>query len=394
MRKSLLSYLPAVLATLLLVNSGCKRTTAIDNNNVIMTPYSLFIGDTAGALFNTNDGRNIKSVLFRADGKPSRAITTAGPNIIWAKDNLYYSSNNGVNFNLTLDTLTRIPRTNCYGQQIDLNQSMLYTVSSWGDRVYAMCSSPAGNNWLGLAFSDGMGTPSSWSYEGSYDTVKVGILPVRMKSLTMLANGVLCGLAYSIPYTTDTIHHRNFVKCGKDESLTVANRWSELTANPTALPYIYLGNTGGTPLPPYGTFTATGNFSLGHINNRLIAIDASCNYGAWYSDDSGSNWRQFSSMPTGVPLLCINTPFEEVCLIGTAGNGVYMYDVSTASWRLSNTGLASNVTVRSIVGKRNVYKNGTERRYIYLATDKGIYESSNGGFNWVLTVPGNFVSVY
>lgn len=374
--------------------TGCKRTTGIDNGNVLQTPFSLYYSDTAGAVFNTNDGRNSNGVVFPPDGKSCRALTVSGYNILIAKNNLYYSNNNGKNFNVSYDTLSFFPYTNCEGMHLDMNQSMLLNIPSWGNRVYTMSNSPnSGSNWLGVAFSDQNGAFRSWNLDGGYDTTGTGILPVRMKSLTVLANGVLCGLAYSVPSASDTVHHRNFIREGKDDAV-YTNKWREVTANPDGIAYIYMKNLAGTPLPPYGsTYTDTGSFTLGHLNNRLIAIDGSCHYGAWYSDDTGKNWQPYPGIPTGISLLCIESPWEEVCLVGTARHGLYMLNVHTGMWEQSNSGLGTNVTVRNIVGKENIYKNGTVRKFIYLATDQGIYESSDNGRNWTKTIPGNFVGV-
>jgi hypothetical protein len=273
---------------------------------------------------------------------------------------------------------------------------MVKVVPKWDNRVYSISSSEdAAKNWLGVIYSDNSGNPGSWALDGSYDTLGVGKLPVRMKSFTQLANGTLCGLAYSGPTDDDLVHSRNFVRTGKDDGV-YANRWYEVTANPDDIPYIYHGNPTGTPLPPYGTvLTDTGYFFLGHMNNRLIAIDAQCHYRAFYSDDLGKNWKDYSNgLPQNTPLLCIETPFEEVCLVGTAGKGLYILNVHTGAWETNNKGLATNTTVRSIAAKKNIYKNGTERKFIYLATNNGIYESADGGHNWTLTIPGNYVAVY
>lgn len=377
----------------LMVYSACTRTNGIDNNNVIRTPFSLYFSDTAGALFSSNDGRSYSKLAFPPDGKSCRAIATSGPNILWAKNNLYYSDNNGKNFNWTYDTLAQFANRNCDGRLVTLNQTMLMSFPKWDNRVYSMSASPdASRNWLGLMYSDQFGNPRTWILDVYFDTMGVGQVPVRMKSLTMLANGTLCGLAYSAPVPNDTVHHRNFVRKGKDDAV-YENRWKEVTANPDGISYIYGGNSSGTPLPPYGSMTDIGFFHLGHLNNRLIAIDATCNYGAWYSDDEGANWQKYSGIPDNTSLLCIDAPFEEVCLIGTSGKGLYILNTHTGMWEPNNKGLASNLTVRDIAAKSNIYKNGTVRKFIYIATDKGIYESADGGRNWTLAFPGNYVAV-
>jgi hypothetical protein len=374
---------------------SCKKTNGIDNNNVIQTPFSLFFSDTAGAMYVTNDGRTFNNFLFPPDGKACRALSVSGNNILWAKTHMYYSNNNGRNFNLTYDTLTTFPDFDCVGRAINTNQSMLLNVSAWDNRVYTLSNANNVANWLGVLYSDNNGNPKTWALDGSYDTMGVGILPVRMTSYTFLADGTLCGLAYSGPAENDLIHNRNFVKAGKDGDIDYANRWKEVTANPDNIPYLYNGNLSGTPLPPYGAFVDTAYFYLGHFNNRLIAIDASCHYLAYYSDDKGKNWKDYSTgLPPNTSLLCIESPFEEVCLLGTAGKGLYILNIHTGAWEPNNKGLGSDLIVRNIAAKKNVYKNGNVRKFIYIATNKGIYESADGGRNWTQTIPGNFVAVY
>ncbi|GAA4462132.1 hypothetical protein GCM10023093_08100 [Nemorincola caseinilytica] len=395
MRRSSLYSFCFLTAAIVAGVYSCKKTTGIDNNNVITTPFSLYFSDMGGALYHTNDGRNYSGMGFPPDGKPCRSLVTSGGNILWAKNHLYYSNNNGRNFNLTYDSLVAFPTKLCNGDSMNLNQSMLINITAWGNRVYTVSQSQnTDKNWLGVLYSDNFGNPRTWALDGSYDTVETGRLPVRMFSYTFLANGKLCGLAYSGPADGDNFHVRNFVKEGKDETV-YANRWREKTANPDNIAYIYKGNLSGTPLPPFGaTHVDTSYFTLGHMNNRLIAIDARCNYGAWYSDDLGANWTQYSGLPDNTPLLCIESPFEEVCLVGTAGKGLYILNLHTGAWEANNNGLASGTTVRGIAGKKNVFKNGSVRKFIYLATSNGIYESSDGGHNWVQTIPGNYAAVY
>lgn len=395
MRRHLLFYILILMSFGIVASMGCRRSSGIDNGSVLQTPFSLYFSDSAGALYNTNDGRNYNGYVFAPDGKSCRAICTSYDNLIWIKKALYSSSNDGRNFNLNYDTMNTFSGVTCNGSALDLNQSMIINIPSWENTVYTVTKSPdVSRNWLGVMHSYQHGYLKTWGLDTYYDTDRVGTMPVQMKSFTMLANGYLCGLAYSGVADNDTVHHRNFVKQGKEDEI-YENRWHEVTANPDGISYIYHGNPSGTPLPPFGsTYTDSSYFYLGHLNNRLIAIDAKCNYGAWYSDDFGANWQPYSGLPLGTPLLCIESPFEEVCLVGTAGKGVYILNTHTGSFEQSNHGLATGVTVRSIVGKKNVYKNGTEKKYIYLATDKGLYESADGGQNWTKTVSGNFVAVY
>ncbi len=420
MRKSSLYYTLGLLTVLVAGIYSCKKVNGINNNTVIETPYSLYFFDTSGTLFVTNDGKTVKPVVFPPDGKPSRSLITSGDNILWAKNNLYVSNNNGQNFNLTYDSLASISifdnngtgSVAVNGLSIDFNQSMLINLPTWGNRVYTTSISKSPNNYLGLAFSDNNGDIATWNLEASYDTnaigqpPTIGILPVRMTSLTQLANGYVCGLAYEPAgvITATTLAHkiryvRNFYKTAKTGN--IGNNWREATSNPDNVTSIWQGLAGtGIPLPPtYGVGGSsltkdTSFFTLGHLNNRLIAIDQKGEYGAWYSDDFGANWKKYSGLPSNTPLLCISAPFEQVCLIGTYAQGLYILNANTGTWQQNNSGLGKNLIVRNIAFKQNIYKNGNVQQYIYLATNLGIYQSTDGGINWVLTISGNYTGVY
>ncbi len=388
MRKSSLYYAAGAIVMLVVGIYSCKKVNGIDNNMVVQTPYSLYFADTAGGIYNTNNGKDINPTVLRADGRPTRALCISADNLLYAKGDLYISSNNGENFNHSYDSLGWIGGTSCSPlDSINTNQSMILDIPAWS-RLYTLSNTPAAGstNYFGLAFNDANGIRGHWHNDGTYDTVgDMGFVFIKATSMTMTVNGILHVLAVH----TDGLHVRNLWAVNQSGWV----RWHERTGNPDAL--IGLGglDQSGHPLPPTGTQTP-GYFTLGHLNNRLIAIDHKCLYGAYYSDDTGKNWTQFTGLPANTPLMCVESPFEEIALIGTAGKGLYVYNTHTESWESNNRGLGSNLVVRSIVGKKNIYKNGTEQKYIYLATDQGIYQSTDGGLNWTKTIPGNFVSVY
>lgn len=135
-------------------------------------------------------------------------------------------------------------------------------------------------------------------------------------------------------------------------------------------------------------------FSIGHLNNRLFAIDNIGNRGIYFSDDFGVNWFTVSGIPAATPLMCIESPFEEICLVGTDGKGLYKLNPNTNVFEPCNNGLPTNCVVRNIAFKENIFKDGTKKQYVYLATNSGIYQSTDKGNSFVLTIPGNYVNVY
>jgi hypothetical protein len=50
--------------------------------------------------------------------------------------------------------------------------------------------------------------------------------------------------------------------------------------------------------------------------------------------------------------------------------------------------------VRGVVGKENIYKNGNVSKFVFVATNRGLYKSSDLGENWTKVVGGNFTAIY
>lgn len=387
MQKSFLYGIAGVLALLMTGAGSCKKVKGIDNNTVVETPYALYYSDTAGQVFYTNDGKQMTRQVFHTDGFPCRSLILSGNNILFAKNNLYFSENNGVNFNHAYDSLRFRPDTAVNKLPINLNQTMLVNVPGSPDVVYTTSNiahipgvSP---NYLGVAFNNNHGAPGNWTNDNGYDVNGVGIMPVKMVSFELMPNGTLCGLAIDL----DGVHPRNLYLSTPTD---ISSSWKECTGNYLGVP----NDSAGAPLPPKPGYADTCAFRLGHFNSRLIAIDMKGKQGAWYSDDQGRYWVKYAGLPANTPLLCVKAAFEHICLIGTDKGGLYMLNGNVGTWQQNNNGLGKNLTVRSITTKEQIYKNGTREQYVYLATDQGIYQSKDGGINWIKTIPGSYVTVY
>ena len=386
MRKLSLYCIAGLLISLIAGSYSCKKINGINNNTVIETPYALYYSDTAGQVFYTNDGIEAHSI-FPADGFPCHSLIVSGYNIVFAKNNLYFSSNNGRNFNHAYDSLRLKPDTAIDGLLINFNQSMLVNVPGSPDVVYSTTSlvhnASTSPDYLGVTFNNNHGARGNWSTDNGYDTSVVGSMPVKMISFDLLPSGVLCGLALD----SDGVHPRNlFLNTPTD----VYASWQECTGSHLGSPL----DTTGTPLPPTLTYPDTCAFRYGHFNNRLIAIDMKGKQTAFYSDDLGRNWNKYSGLPANTPMLCVYAPFGQRCLMGTHKHGLYMLNTNTLTWQLNNHGLGTNITVRNIIAKERTYKNGVKEQYVYIATDQGIYQSKDGGVNWIRTIAGNYVTVY
>jgi len=365
----------AILGFWALTLVGCaKKTNGVDNNVVLETPYSLYFSDTSGAIYNSNDGVNY-SVVLTNDGVPCRALMTSGNNLLYIKKNhCYYSSNNGVAFNHSYDTVTSYLNLADNNLPIDLNQTMIINCPEWG-HMYMASASLSSENVFGMVWTLLSGASGSWYLETYYDTDEItNPHNINCTSFTELnGNGVL--VAY------DAHHNRVFYRT---PPFSTANRWKES---------IRFNND---TLPDNPSLLTTGNgfFFFGHLNGQLIAVDAKGSHGGYYSNDTGKSWATISGLPANVPLLCISSPFEQTCLVGTDSAGVYLYNANTGSFMPSNNGLPKNSIVWGITFKENFYKNSTNIQYIYLATNSGIYVSVDGGLDWTQTIKGNFTAIY
>jgi len=380
MRKLYLNYVLVFFALLATAFQACnKRIDGIDNNVVVETPYTLYYADTAGALYNTNDGISINRILFPADGYASRAVCTSGDDILWVKHDLHLSSNNGTNYNTANYLLTANGSGSNYFNINDssLNQTLILNSLDEG-RVYITTDGNAnltyGSNptyvlGMGLAYSEQNGNALTWVVDTFYDNNlnvnNAGVVStnIGITSLTELTNNTI--VAY------DANHNRIFSKSSK------TNPWIEqvqVAAN--ALP---------TP----------NGFTLAHFNNLLVAVDYKYRNGGYYSSDLGQNWTKFNGLPPNINLYYAASPLNQVLLVGTDSMGVYKLGTDNVTFASANIGLETSTSVYSMVGKVVVYKNeGITMQYIYMATSQGLYRSQDLGQSWIRMQTGNMVSCY
>lgn len=330
----------AVLALFALAMQSCvKRTNGIDNNQVITKPYSLYVADTLGGIHNSNDGITWKNMVFSVGSVPTRAIVTADSNVIWiGAIGAYYSPDFDGRYQFNVAT-TNI-NLNAYGQS-----SILYARSF--KRVFL-----AGDNPGGVLYSDSSGKPSTWKSDTS-----PALTGASVTSYTQLKSGNVVG----------------YDDASKN-SYTLANTSATWSAHASS----------GLP--------ATGKFFISHFNDDLVAGDVNGVNGVYYSRNAGP-WTQYAGIPAGVPVLCINAPFDQTLLVGTVG-GVYRLQTSTNTFFPKNNGLHDDIIVTGIIGKEDIYKNGTVKQYVYLSTNKGVYVSYDLGENWVRVKTGNYVAIY
>ena len=343
MQKSFLYYKLSFVAFAIVLFTSCRKENGIDNDTVIKKPYGLYIGTSQGALLNTNDGELYKTI-FPPDGYPQRSLVYSGPNIIMIKDRVHVSEDNGRNFNPKYFFAHPFPSW----------QSMMLVVPSH-NRVYLSNFNFGARS---VAYSEDNGV--KWVVDGEWG---IDVLGEDITSFAQLKNGLLLGHSA----VTDSLYKRT------DKNA----KWEHVKAGQ--------GQT-STGLPP------AGRFYINRMENTLIATDYTGLNGVQYSDDNGLNWKQYQGTLPTRPLYATNAPFDQVLLVGTDSMGVYKLKNGTLA--PANNGLEENTSVFAIIGKEDIYKNDATRRYIYIATDKGLYRSNDLGENWHIVQPGDYRALY
>lgn len=337
--KNLLGKL-SIIALMAIASQSCKKENGIDNNNVIQRPYALYVSDSNGNIYKTNDGDNYKTI-FPGDGNPLRAITTSKQNILFVKDmTLFLSTNEGKAFNPIKQTLVQVP-SSIRWQNFILDIPQL-------NRVYI-------TNSLGI-----IGKISQSPQNGVYfelDTSFTDVdTPYLVETFAFTNNQILYG--YSSAGSKFAVS-KLFYKTGKDE------KWKPRV----------------TDLP------SPHSFYLSAWGNKIVATDYDGVKGALHSSDTGKTFVAFTGLPTGVKLLSTYSAHDKL-LIGTQGKGVYLYNGAT--FEAKNSGIPANTSVYGIVAKDNYYKNKISKKFFYLATNKGIFKSEDMAQSWINVKPGDY----
>lgn len=337
MKRYILLHTLALSAVFFMVLQGCKKENGIDNDTVIKKPYGLYVASTEGELLNTTDGDNYKT-LFPVDNYPTRSLVYSDSGIYFLKSNLHVSVDNGKNFNVCFRDalLTFFPWQPIMLSAMDQN------------RVYI-----GGKDGNGIFFSEDEG--KNWFDDPLWDDNVTG---GTISSFAQLKNNVI----YAYSNTSSSLYRKD----------NKTDKWSLVT------------QTNG----PSG-----GLYYLSHFDNTLLLTDFTGNdvYYASTGNAGSVSWNTYSGLP-GRGLYATNAPFDEVLLVGTDSMGVYR--LQSGSFVPSNNGLDNGTTVYGIVGKDNIYKNGARKRFIYLATDKGLFRSEDLGQNWVMVKTGSYIGVY
>lgn len=329
----------SLVALIAIATQSCKKENGIDNNNVIQRPYVVYAADLNGSILKTNDG-NVYQTIFPGDGTPLRALIIAQQNMIIVKRNaVFHSKNEGKSFIPTITSNVNVATS------IKWPFFLIY-VPGAKFSIVEICNL---NGFGGLSFS-----PSNGEY---YDAETHWITPATSsESITFTSDRVL----YTYSVGSSKLYNR-FDTAGKFTEVPAAN----------------------LPKPQ--------NFYLSHFGATLTATDYDGLKGAWYSIDSGKTFKAYSGLPTGKILYTTYGAFEKL-LVGVEGMGVYVAEGTT--FKQSSGGMDANTSVYSIVAKDNYYKNELTKKFIYAATNTGIYRSEDLAKSWVKVKEGSFNLLY
>lgn len=315
----------------LVAMQGCKKVSEIgrDNNIVITTPYTVYAVSNEGWIVRTNDGRTFNHV-FPPDGYPTTMISAAGENVIVKKSRIFYSDNQGKNFN---------PSAYMNFSSKPWRNWVLDCPSH--ERTYM--ASTEGN---GVAVSlDGGKT---WEKDSVWEA---NVSPnVKVSSFAQLSNGS----AYAFADDDNVLFKR-------DNATSPWNHVLIQSILPSLSGYFLVANT-----------------------SELFVVDHQGLGSTWYSIDQGANWVKIpdgelprqglvkmtgaASGSPGTVAVCT----EDNIYYGTKDNGFVR----------AIHGLEIGTKIYSMTAKYNVYKNGNRLNFLYVATSKGIYRSDDSGYNW------------
>lgn len=320
--QALLLFSAAAALTL----GSCRKENGIDNNNVISTPYALFFGDSEGSLYKTNDGNEYRPITF-ADGYAPRALIVSGKNLLMVKGNVFLSKDNGQNFNPVDYTATPFAPW----------QSLLLEAPSH-NRIYL-----ASTVLNGVKYSEDKG--QTWTTDTKWDTAITNHYTPVVESFAQTQDNNL--------YAWDNSDDRLFKRTAPDAE------WKQVN---------YSGLSAGV-----------GRY-LTRFANQLVITSMGGMDGIRYSNDGGQNWAPYVGLPNRM-LYATYAPFDETLLVGTDSMGVFRLEGGLMI--PSNNGLDDYTSVYSFAAKKDFYKTGLERKYVYATTSTGLYRSEDNGKNWI-----------
>ncbi len=344
-------HITFLLAIGLLIGlSSCKKYNQVDNASTVKTPYTLFIGGYNGTLHKTNDGLYYKP-LFPTDNRAVRQIVVADSNLLYLKENFYYSTNEGGAFQICNNHA--FPYQDIFYKYYLPNASV-YDKST--KRVY-LCTQ------TGLEYSTDLGVTftadAAWN-----DPI---IIPT---SITQLDNGDL----YIIKDSASNVYKR-----------TGTGNWTRVIPDlNNVLPADSIKS------PPTAYFPT---WYISHTHDTLMALEYDGINGVYYSADQGVNWFPCTGIPKVRKLLFGHQAFgNNTFYVGIDSGGLYKLKGSVLE--PTSAGIPWYAKVHYVEGKTLTYRTDVKRTYLFCATDLGLYRSETNGLDWKLIRTGTYSTLY
>lgn len=324
------------LLILILFATSCKKYNNVNNNATIKTPFTLYMGGYSGTVQRTNDGVYF-TTEFSVDQSAVRHLEFADSNVVNIKQNSYYSKNAGSSFNIS----NAVPRDyQSLFYQYFLPNGLKYDAST---KILYLCgkSDLMVSTDFGVTYSP----ESAWGTGGK-------IVPT---SITELDNGDL----FIGKDSTDL-----YKKTGG------VGNWNKVNTV--------------TVLPSDSTWY------LAHSHDTLIAIDYYGRFGVKYSTDGGLNWNSFTGVSNNGKEILFgnNTPETGEFYIGRDSGG--LFKLNGTAFVATGSGIPTYAKVSYVVSRQKVYRTNEIKKYIFCATNMGLFESQTNGQDWSLVRTGNF----
>ncbi len=334
-------YLLLFVTAFTLVGTSCKKYNQVDNSGTVKTPYTLFIGGFYGTMHKTNDGLYFNN-LFPTDNSCVRQIIVADSNLLYLKENLYVSDNEGQSFKVCNQNV--IPFMDAFYKYY-LPNTGLYNKTE--RKVYICVKN-------GVEVSSDLG--KTFSAETNWATpFPAGEMPT---SVTLTDNGTM----YLMIDSTN-----QFVKAP-------GGQWAAVAQD------------GVNDLP---TDTTTWYVSKSH--DTLFAVDFNGRNGIFYSTNFGADWATISGIPKKRKILFANQPeFSDNFYVGIDSGGLYRLDGANFFFNTAGAGMPWSTKVSYVEGKRIIYRTDVVRKYLFAATDEGLFISETGGLDWRVLRTGSY----
>jgi hypothetical protein len=331
--------------------SACEKYNQVDNSSTVKTPYTLFIGGYDGTVQKTNDALSYNS-LFSTDNSITRQIIVADSNIIYLKDYIYCSNNDGKTF----------PRSAPFTPVLHIDKFKKYYLPNTGlyepnTKIVYMCGNTNDSVKGGQPINMLKSTDFGKTFQADNNFIDPIMYPT---SITQLKNG----LAYIMQDSS-----RIYKRIRKD---TVG--WVKVSQNATN---------------PLGSNTA--KWYISHKGDSLFAIDYFGKKGIYYSTDA-SNWFKCTGIPTSKKILFANQAFgNNEFYVGLDSGGLYR--LNGTNFVPTGPGIPWYAKIGFVEGKTVTYRTDAKRTYLFAATDVGLYISETNGFDWRLIRNGTYATL-